>query len=69
MGDSAARPKNNRWTHSILRYDPKAKTYFASRRNGRLKQTFNAKDLASVPTPHRHYAVLCDFNKIEEVKE
>lgn len=52
-----------------LTYDPKAKTYFASRRNAQLKQTFNAKDLASVPTPHRHYAVLCDFKKIEEVRE
>ena len=49
-----------------LTYDPKAKTYFAGRKNGRLKQTFNAKDLASVPTPHRHYAVLCDFKKTEE---
>ncbi len=46
-----------------LTYDHKAKTYFASRRNAQLKQAFNAKDLASVPTPHRHYAVLCDFNK------
>ena len=52
-----------------LTYDPEVKTYFAGTKNGRLKQTFNAKDLASVPTPHRHYAVLCDFNKIEEEAE
>lgn len=52
-----------------LTYDPEAKTYFAGIKNVRLKQTFNAKDLASVPTPHRHYAVLCDFNKIEEESE
>lgn len=50
-----------------LIYDPKAKTYLANRKNGQLKQTFNAKDLASVPTPYRHYAVLRDFKKIEEV--
>lgn len=47
-----------------LTYDPKARTYFASRQNGQLKQTFNAKDLASVPTQYRHYAELCDFKKI-----
>ena len=47
-----------------LTYDPEAKTYFAGIKNVRLKQTFNAKDLASVPTPHRYYAVLCDFKKI-----
>ena len=52
-----------------LTYDPKAKTYFASRRNAQLKQTFNAKDLASVPTQYRHYAELYDFKKIEEVTE
>ena len=49
-----------------LTYDPKARTYFASRQNGRLKQTFNAKDLASVPGQYRRYAELCDFKKIEE---
>ena len=52
-----------------LTYDPEAKTYFAGIKNVRLKQTFNAKDLASVPTPHRYYAVLCDFKKIEEASE
>lgn len=52
-----------------LTYDPEAKTYFAGRKNGQLKQTFNAKDLASVPTLYRHYAVLCDFKKTEEEVE
>lgn len=49
-----------------LTYDTKMKTYFAGRKNGRLKQTFNAKDLASVPEQYRYYAELCDFKKIEE---
>lgn len=52
-----------------LTYDPKARTYFGSRQNGRLKQTFNAKDLASVPGQYRRYAELCDFKKIEEATE
>ena len=52
-----------------LIYDPKARTYLASRKNGQLKKTFNAKDLTSVPTQYRHYAELCDFKKIEEETE
>lgn len=52
-----------------LTYDPKAKTYFASKKSGRLKQTFNAKDLASVPEKYRRYAELCDFKKIEREAE
>lgn len=55
--------------NQYLTYDPKARTYFASRQNGRLKQTFDAKDLASVPGQYRRYAELCDFKKIEEVTE
>lgn len=52
-----------------LTYNPKARTYFASRKNEKSKQTFNAKDLASVPEQYRHYAELCDFKKIQEVTE
>lgn len=52
-----------------LTYDPKARTYFASRKNGKLKQTFNAKDLVSVPGQYRRHAEMCDFKKIQEVAE
>ena len=52
-----------------LTYDPKARTYFASRKHGKLKQTFNAKDLASVPGQYRRHAEMCGFKKIQEVAE